>query len=285
MLGSVVLDWLSKDPQLDVGGTARNPAELPSRLRSSAFDAERDELPSVNGMDWVVNCIGVIKPFIHDDVAPEVARAIEVNSRLPYRIAIAAEKAGARVIQIATDCAFSGRQGPYSESSPHDPLDVYGKTKSLGEARFEHVTHLRCSIIGPEAKGFVSLLSWFLKHPAGATVRGFRNHYWNGVTTLQFAKICAGVIKAQPALPPIQHVVPFDAVTKAELLRIFRRAYHRSDLRVEEVDAKEAIDRRLSTDDPSKNADLWKEAGYVKPPTVEHMVHELADYRPIVATR
>ena len=40
-------------------------------------------------------------------------------------------------------------------------LDVYGKTKSLGEAYDLNVHHLRCSIIGPEPKEykFPSLLA------------------------------------------------------------------------------------------------------------------------------
>ena len=65
---------------------------------------------------------------------------------------------GARVLQIATDCVYSGAQGAYVETDLHDALDVYGKTKSLGECQEPNVYHLRCSIIGPEPKDFKFLI-------------------------------------------------------------------------------------------------------------------------------
>src|SRR5207244_6584362 len=110
-----------------------------------------------------------------------VRRAVAVNSLFPYALSDVAEAAGARVLQIATDCVFSGREGSYREDSPHDPLDVYGKTKSLGEVQAPHFLNLRCSIVGPEIRGFRSLLCWFLAQPRNARLRGFVNHWWNGV--------------------------------------------------------------------------------------------------------
>jgi dTDP-4-dehydrorhamnose reductase len=196
----------------------------------------------------------------------------------PMRLAVAAERSGARVIQIATDCVYSGRDGNYDERAAHDPTDVYGKSKSMGEVHSPNVTHLRCSIIGPEVKGFVSLLSWFLKQDANATLNGYRNHQWNGVTTLHFAKICGGIIKEAPKLPHVQHVIPSGDITKADLLRSFAREYHRETVTIKDVDAPTVIDRRLRTTNAEVNAALWKTAGHPQPPTVEAMVHELAAY-------
>jgi dTDP-4-dehydrorhamnose reductase len=68
-------------------------------------------------------------------------------------LAIFAEDSGAKVIQIATDCVFSGSNGSYLETDPHDATDVYGKTKSDGEIESSAVMQLRCSIIGRENKG------------------------------------------------------------------------------------------------------------------------------------
>ena len=50
------------------------------------------------------------------------------------------------------------RPGVYVETDLHDALDVYGKTKSLGECQEPNVYHLRCSIIGPEPKDFKFLI-------------------------------------------------------------------------------------------------------------------------------
>ena len=68
-----------------------------------------------------------------------------------------------KVIQIGTDCVYSGKKGLYSETDKHDPLDVYGKSKSLGEVFDGSALIIRCSIIGPEFKKQKSFLfEWFL---------------------------------------------------------------------------------------------------------------------------
>ena len=57
-----------------------------------------------------------------------------VNSLGPQNLAIAASKAGARLVQISTDYVFSGDASvPWSENAPHNPESVYGSTKSEGE--------------------------------------------------------------------------------------------------------------------------------------------------------
>lgn len=282
MLGSVVYDWLRRDKSLRVSGRARDVEQARKYSTDGSLqklDVERGETPKLEGVDWVVNCIGVIKPFIRDDNRDEVARAIQVNGQFPMRLALAAEKTGTRVLQIATDCVYSGRDGCYDERAAHDATDVYGKTKSLGEVRSPNMMHLRCSIIGPEVKGFVSLLSWFLKQERGAALNGYRNHLWNGVTTLHFAKLCRGIIKESPTLTHVQHIIPTDDITKANLLRSLAREYNRSDLTIKDVDAPTVIDRRLRTSNAEANAARWRAAGYREPPTVETMVSELSDYQ------
>ena len=82
-------------------------------------------------------------------------------------------------MQIATDCVYSGKKGSYNEDDLHDALDVYGKTKSLGEAQSPNLLNIRCSIIGPEQGKHVSLLEWFLTQEPGAKLQGFAHHHWN----------------------------------------------------------------------------------------------------------
>jgi len=283
MLGAMVHDWLRRDSSLDVSATARSLDEARELGFGSAaslqkVDAEAGETPDLDGFDWVVNCIGIIKPYIRDDNRAEVRRAIEVNSLFPMRLAAAAEESGAKVLQIATDCVYSGRDGNYDESATHDATDAYGKTKSMGEVVSSSIRHLRCSIIGPQLKGKDSLLNWFLKQEKGASLNGFRNHQWNGVTTLHYAKICGAVIKNGVELPQVQHVVPTGDISKANLLRSFAKEFDRGDLTINDVDAGSVIDRRVQTKNAATNRGIWSAAGYDVPPTVEEMVHEMATY-------
>jgi dTDP-4-dehydrorhamnose reductase len=285
MLGSMIADYLSRDSDLEVTATART-AELSASCRErlgevtwQVFDAASPEvLESFYGDAWVINAIGIIKPLIHDDNASEVERAIRVNALFPHWLAQQAEGLGMRVLQIATDCVYSGSNGGYVEADAHDALDVYGKTKSLGEAYSRRLHHLRCSIIGPEPKNPKSLMEWFLGQPREASVNGFVNHNWNGVTTLHFAKLCQGVIKQDVALPHVQHVVPQGAVSKFELLKDFARCFGREDVKIKPTEAATIIDRTLATADEQLNRQLWAAAGYSEVPSVPQMLEELAQF-------
>jgi len=290
MLGSMCADWLGRVPGLKVAATVRD-EKLAGRLRERLpevdwrlFDADAPDLDKalgvIEGFGWVVNAIGITKPLIHDDNPDEVARAVRINALLPYHLARKAEKGRARVIQIATDCVYSGRRGAYKESDPHDAPDAYGQTKSLGEVVSPAVHHLRGSIIAREPKEHKFLVDWFLGQPAGAGVSGYTNHLWNGVTTLHFAKLCHGIITANIELPHLQHIVPADAVSKYELLRCLGRSFGREDIRIEPAAAAAAVNRTLATENEALNRRLWEAAGYKQPPAVAAMVAELAAFRP-----
>jgi len=63
---------------------------------------------------------------------PQLAAAI--NATAPGVLAEAAVRAGALLIHYSTDYVFDGEKtGPYVESDPINPLNIYGKTKADGE--------------------------------------------------------------------------------------------------------------------------------------------------------
>jgi dTDP-4-dehydrorhamnose reductase len=282
MLGSMVVSVLAQRSDLNVTATTRRPsAAAPAGVTHRRFDAERDSLDSLldaESPDWLINAIALIAPRIDPESSESVQHAIELNGCFPHRLAQAAGRRGQRVIQIATDGVYSGAGGPYDETAPHDAGDVYGKTKSLGEVRASNVVQLRCSIIGPEAPPPISLLDRTLAAPAGATLPGFTGQRWNGVTTLHFARVCAAVIDGVAVAEP-QHLVPADAVSKAELLALVIEAFDRRDLRIAPEPGPSVRDRRLTTIRPEVNGRLWEGAGYAQAPTIAAMMNELASRR------
>jgi dTDP-4-dehydrorhamnose reductase len=291
MLGSMVTDFLSRDTALKVTATVRTEAlaakcrERLPKINWLLFDAAAPDvekaLKAVDGCEWIINAIGITKPLVHDDNAFEVERAVRINALLPYHLAHKAEATGARVIQIATDCVYSGRKGEYTEKDEYDPLDVYGKTKSLGEVNSPRVSHLRCSIVGPEPKEHKFLLDWLLGQPKNAKVSGYTNHRWNGVTTLHFARLCRGMIAKDITFPRAQHIVPTGDITKCELLQDFAGNYRREDITITPAQAPVVVDRTLRTNNEAANLSIWAAAGYQRPPSVPEMVAEIArfDYR------
>ena len=286
MLGSMVVDYLARTREFELAATTRSKLMQQVCLGRhgdvswSEFDASDDaaDAPKIfEGHDWVINCIGIIKPLIHDDNAAEVERAVRINALFPHLLA--GWTAGrSRVLQIATDCVYSGSKGSYGEGEEHDALDVYGKTKSVGEVQAAHVNHLRCSIVGPEMKEPRSLLEWFLGQAQGSAVNGFVNHNWNGVTTLHFAKLCQGIIKQDLSLPQVLHIIPDGIVTKCEMLEHFARCYGRDKVTIRPVEAASVIDRTLRTDHEDLNGQLWMAAGYEKAPALVDMIEELAGF-------
>jgi len=69
---------------------------------------------------------------------PELAMAI--NGVAPGIIAEEAKRLGAAVIHYSTDYVFDGtKDRPYTEDDEPNPLNVYGRTKLVGERAIEHV--------------------------------------------------------------------------------------------------------------------------------------------------
>jgi dTDP-4-dehydrorhamnose reductase len=220
----------------------------------------------------VVNCIGLIPQ--KQTSTNQYRDYISYNTLLPSFLDRSADKFGFKVIQIATDCVFSGMDGMYSEESPHDATDVYGITKSMGEITSSNFLNLRCSIIGNEIEKSVSLHDWLLQHDVGATVNGYVDHLWNGITTLSFAKIVSGVLRSGNDFSGTRHIVPRNNLSKFELLRAIAQSAGRSDLVIKEYDSGAPIDRRLKTKYPEYNEQLWTGAGYASIPSLEELIEE-----------
>jgi dTDP-4-dehydrorhamnose reductase len=237
----------------------------------------------VGAGDWIVNAAGLIRHRIDTNDYVSCWDAIKANALLPYLLTEEAVVQGAKLLQIATDCVFSGSNQSgrdcYFEGDPHDAPGIYSQSKSLGEVKDPVVCNLRCSVVGPEQKGFLGLLEWFLGQPEGARIKGYVNHLWNGLTTLAFAKLVEGIV-AHGLLPPanLLHVVPGGRfVSKYELLCMFKEHFGREDVTIEQSIAN-PVRLVLATKHEKQVDELWKLGGYEKRPTIEEMIVELAAF-------
>lgn len=274
MLGSMIARVLSANPNIEVTRAARvGGGDV------LGFDASTDrveDLLAAAPCDWIVNAIGVLASRIDESDPASVADAREVNGVFPHRL-VSAIRPGQRIVSIATDGVFSGAAGPYDEDAPHDATDAYALSKSEGEVPDPAVLNLRCSIVGPERRQPSSLLGWVLSQPSGGRIEGWDNHFWNGVTTLHFARLVEALAAGKiNGLPSLLHVVPADALSKAGLLDAILAAFGRSDVEVSHSRAERRADRRLATRYPRENRRLWAATGYDEPPTITRMLEELA---------
>jgi dTDP-4-dehydrorhamnose reductase len=176
--------------------------------------------------DYIINCIGILKPAVKERDAASLDRAIRVNALFPHELASAAPDA--RIIHISTDGVFSGCLGrPYVESDPTDGTDAYGKTKALGECPAPNVLNIRCSIIGRDPLGGKGLIEWVLRARDGEELTGFEDQLWNGVTTRQFGELCRSIIESGTfdrirQESGVHHFCPNSAISKYDLLCLIR---------------------------------------------------------------
>lgn len=170
--------------------------------------------------DFVVNCIGIIK---QREEAKTAVPSITLNSLLPHKLAEFARVWGGRVIHFSTDCVFSGKSGNYTEDSPSDAEDLYGRSKYLGEVVADNALTLRTSMIGRELAHFKSLLEWFLSQE-GKSVRGYKRVIYSGVTTNYLAELVGKLIEDHPDLRGLYQVAG-SPISKHDLLCRIREAY------------------------------------------------------------
>jgi dTDP-4-dehydrorhamnose reductase len=251
MLGWQVYDYLKRSTKYEVYGTTRDSKSDDKNIFTN-FDVEDtvvlSDVDTTGDFDYIINCIGVIKPNIDENEFYSVENAIERNSILPHLLNVAYPDA--MIIHASTDCVFNGKDGPYSETEAPNATDIYGKSKALGECNKN--MNLRVSIVGHEKRGKKSLLEWFLSKPKGCLIQGFMNHTWNGMTTLQWAKCVHQIIKGDRWKPGTFHLYSmFNRglclnASKLYLLSIFNDIYKKN-ITIHSVDAPEDCERTLSS--------------------------------------
>lgn len=206
-------------------------------LQRPDFDAIMPNFSLVDraAPDAVVNAIGLINRRYD---RPE-AEFLSVNSIFPRRLADWCAARQIPLIHVSTDCVFRGDAGPYDEESQPDATDLYGRSKTWGEATNALV--IRTSIIGPEIENHYALLCWFLRQQD--KVRGFGNHLWNGVTTLELGRILGKILVRGLWQPGVRHIHGED-LSKFALLEMIRVAFAKN-IHIEPFDDTMPRDTRL----------------------------------------
>lgn len=194
-----------------------------------------DLLPVVDA-DYVINCIGVF--------GVPSQQMLRVNALFPRELQKACSRAGSRLIHVSTDGVFRGDRGRYTEDDSPDSDDIYGMSSALGEPK-EAMT-LRTSLIGLGGKH--SLLDSVTSQDC---MVGFRNHIWNGMTALEFARCCSVIIGNELFLSGVFHLFS-ETKSKDELIRMFVKEMCVS-VDVTTGEAKCPVNRELSTIYPLNN--------------------------------
>lgn len=173
VLGRMLVEEANKrddSEQLQIEGLTREDWDF-QRLRKlpMIFSAPKKKV--------VINCAGIIRDV--GSYSPGVMSYI--NGFLPHHLAAATNQD--RLIQISTDCVFSGDDGPYDEGSQPTPVDMYGRTKLAGELTGQmydgrNVLTIRLSFIGLGKRGWLRRLLYADREDA---IEGYDTWMWNGL--------------------------------------------------------------------------------------------------------
>jgi dTDP-4-dehydrorhamnose reductase len=208
----------------------------------------------------VVNCIGIVK---QSHLAADPVMSISINALLPQRLAVVCRLAGIRLIHMSTDCVFDGVRGNYREEDPANALDIYGRTKALGEVASAGCLTVRTSIICHELRGKLGLLEWFLAQKD--QVRGFTRAIFSGFPMITFAKMMAAHLLDDPGLLGLYHISS-SPIAKYDLLQLVAQQYGKK--------INITADDSLKVDRSLDSSAFRKITGYA-PPSWPEMVAEM----------
>lgn len=201
----------------------------------------KKEILDFNG-ELILNCIGGVHQNYNG--RPDF---YNVNFELPVFLA---KHSKAKIIHPDTDCVFSGGIPKDKKYKKEDEMDAKGDyaeskvkfAKILNETEV-NLKVLRTSIIGFD-KNKVSLLSWFLSQEGKC--KGFDFHYWNGLTTFQWAKESLKIYLRWNSLPRLVQLAP-DSISKYDLLSLFAKVFNRN-VEIERVSSDKVVNKCLETD-------------------------------------
>ena len=206
----------------------------------------------------VINCIGKIK-----QKSDNTTDLLLANTVLPAELR---NCLGDEVILVhpSTDCVFRGDLGsPYPSTYLTDAEDDYGWSKRLGEVVLtgrDNTLVPRVSIIGPDENlGGKGLMAWVMSQAAGSSINGYKNHLWNGITTLEWCKQVEGFISRNNNFDfRLLQYGTSEYYSKYDLLVLFSKVFNLR-LSIDPIETATPIDRRLLPDINCKSLSIQLE--------------------------
>ena len=248
LIGNNLFRYLSDNRKFEVFGTYRNKAAL-----TYFFDNEKSKLiffecgnTDLNQLvktlnpDWVINALGITK---HVDDYKNIPKMIQINTVFPHQLAQVCSEFSAKLIQISTDCVFSGEKGNYHEADLPDAADLYGRSKALGEVVYGNNLTLRISTIGRELITNYGLLEWFLRQRESCL--GYKSAIFSGIPSKYLGYVLTEYVLDRTTLSGLYHIAS-KPINKHALMQELAAFYNKN---IEIIESNYlSIDRSLNSD-------------------------------------
>ena len=244
MAGHIVYNYLKNKKDFDVISV--------DELLGFKFDvlkhlSDLEEKLEVNPIDYIVNCIGLLVKKCEENQV----NTIKINSLFPHQLVKIADKTGAQIIHLSTDCYMDD--------------NAYGRSKRAGEINYPTHLTIRTSMIGPELKkDGVGLFEWFMRQKG--EINGYTKVMWDGITTLELAKFIDWYIKKEDKKFGIKNLRSSQPISKYDLLDLIKEIY-KKDIKINRSD-------EIEGDKTEKNDFLD-----YKIPTYKQMIKEMFEFQ------
>lgn len=218
MAGHTIALYLKKQGH-DVTAFSRKPFPFCKNIIGDVSDLRLlYKVIETEEFDAVINSIGIL----NNDAEKNKHHAVFINSYLPHYLSNLTKDLKTKVIQMSTDCVFSGKTGHYNENSLRDGETFYDRSKALGEIDNNKDLTYRNSIIGPDMnKNGIGLFNWFMKQ--SGEINGYSKAIWTGVTTLTLAKAIEKAVESN--LSGLYNLVNNKTISKYEMLKLFNKHF------------------------------------------------------------
>ena len=213
MIGHKLYEVLSRNNNFRLFNISKSKLIDDTKIVDLRYMNQIEEILDYVRPDVVINAAGILI----EDSQSKPLDAVLINTVLPLSLNLLSKKIRFKLIQISTDCVFSGDTGPYQVDDSTDAKNIYGKTKALGEISDHINLTIRTSVIGPDLKkDGKELLNWFVQQ--SGSIKGFTKSIWSGVTTLELAKCIEHCIVNN--IGGIHHLSSGTQISKYDLLSL-----------------------------------------------------------------
>jgi len=226
MIGSALARTISKNASFQVNGIGRRSVTEIGEIGNATYSSYVDlnisgSIPKLFDLfdpDVVINCAGITKHYLE---GTQPVSSIQSNALLPHILAGECSARSVKLVQISTDCVFSGAEGSYTEFSVPDAVDFYGKSKALGEVIYDGHLTIRTSTIGHENSTCFGLLEWFLRQQK---CLGFSKAIFSGLPSVVLGRVIRDYVLPNDGLSGLYNVGgrPID---KFQLLKMISERY------------------------------------------------------------
>lgn len=247
MLGSALLSHLSKSYR--VFATSRGKGIEGKNIKWNCFDLTDSMLLSewleTIKPDVVIHCAAIVNVDLCEDNAN---LAKKLHMKTTEVMANYLDSNGGRLIYISTDSVFDGeKQGAYSESDLVSPLNVYAKTKIMGEKSVQSMNNglvLRTNIIGWTQESKTSFAEWVLDSlNDNAPLNLFYDVYFSPINVYDLSFIIEKIIE-KPILG-LYHCGSSDNISKYDFGKKMAKIFQLSDANINRVSI-DSIDFKAS---------------------------------------